>query len=201
MSGNQTLLDTNTFASLFGVSIGLEANGVKGISVEPVNQNKNDARKRSFNNTSRDVTFLLKAMIDSPSSLNETSIKVRQVLDDDDALLNRYFAMLFIVVVDFDVYIEDVPISNTATSAFSTTSPLSSTSLIEPSPEPNISTKSVMDKYFLYIVIGVPCIVLVGAAAGIVFVLFWRNRNVARRRAHWDMHKMYSGISLVDYEV
>jgi hypothetical protein len=61
--------------------------------------------------------------------------------------------------------------------------------------------KAFIDEYFLYLVIGVPCVVILGVVGGVAFVLFWRNRSATRRKRHWDMQKMYSGVSMVDYDI
>jgi hypothetical protein len=45
----------------------------------------------------------------------------------------------------------------------------------------------------------VPAVVILGAAGSFLFIKYRRNRRAAHRARHWDMHNMYSGISMVDY--
>jgi len=193
-------LDLNTVKSLMAARLDVSPAQITDIEVVSVSPNKNDARRKnlrytsSVNQTIPEINFKLKASISSPVSSNETSITLRQFFKDNSSAINQYFSYLKLAVVSVDVYVDtkEVTTSGDSWGTFSTSSSTAQSN-------PNTPTKSGVDKYFLYVVIGVPSLVLVGAVAGIIFVIFWRNRNAARRKTHWDMQNMYSGISMVDY--
>lgn len=136
--------------------------------------------------------FTLKVVISFSSvPSNQSTDNIKSVFSPNStSLVNNYFSSLDIDVVNVSVAVETVE----STTIGALTGLLDSAENII-----HNKTKSLIEKYLLYIVVGVPCVLLVAGVIAAIVIVLRRRANVMRRKRIWEMHNMYSSISLVDY--
>jgi len=104
-------------------------------------------------------------------------------LNSSSSVVSKYFASINATIVSVNCSVVKQPDTITSTTTY--------TSVTEPT-ESNINVA-------LPVGIVVPSVVILGAGAMFLFIKYRRNRSAALRARHWDMHNMYSGLSMVDY--
>jgi hypothetical protein len=172
MVGNMDNLDLETFANLMAATLDIPRQQISGLQVIA------QIMARSVDSN---VSFVLNAVITYPNvpAANQ-SVAVLAALNDSSSLVVNYFSAidLGIVSVDYTVEYTDNSLSTIGIGNIPT-HPLS---------------KTFLKKYFWYIVVGVPCVALVGVGC-YALALYRHKRSAALRDMQEEMHW---GISMVE---
>lgn len=122
----------------------------------------------------------------------EETVELQTALNTTENPVAKFFSELNTTIVVVNVtYVKPEPPAPTL-SGISSTGSLSLGFNVG-SPKANINNIAVP------VGIVVPAVVILGAAGSFLFIKYRRNRRAAHRAEHWDMHNMYSGLSMVNY--
>jgi len=144
---------------------------------------------RDSNSSSTTPSFICTAVISYPNPSSNTSEleSALSAVNSSSSWLVIYFSKLHATIVSVNYTITNSQELVTTTAATITTTSIGS---LPPKSDLSIAVP---------VGIVVPSVIILGAAGGFAFVKYRRNRNAAHRARHWDMHNMYSGLSMVDY--
>lgn len=189
VNGNYSSIIPNRFAAAVALSLNVDQSQVTSVTIELADARDADSRTRSLRTRSSfpagvGGNVVCTAVI-SYSTLPPEVAVVQNAFNSTSSVVATYFAKLnaTIVTVNITITSTERPILTTTTT----------TSL--GGSKPNVNTIAVP------VGLAVPGVVIIGAAGGFAFVKYRRNRRAAHRARHWDMHNMYSGlsISMVEY--
>jgi len=128
-------------------------------------------------------------VISYPTPPTNQSSDVLDAFTNSSSPVTNYFSMLDLNVTSINVTQESV--------IGTTIGPLGT--LIN-TAENIVKHETLLEKYLLLIVIAIPAVVvIVSVVIGVVAWFMRRRENIRLRKRNWDMQKMYSSISFVDY--
>jgi len=185
VNGNQSSVQASLFAATVAIWFNVDPSQVSGVAIVPADQKDAPTYTRSVKRASNtsDGNFVCKAVIsyDTSSPVNNVDIVANSGYDNN-SVVAAFFRQFNATVVSINYTIINATFPSTTALPATTAPPI----------KPNLS---------LAVPIGVvvPSVVLIGAGGTFAFVKYRRNRNAAHRARHWDMHNMYSGLSMVDY--
>jgi len=184
MTGNHSNIDLETFAYVMAAELGVSRSQISGLAIVPANTTAGNSG-RSI--TSDDPTFVLLVTVSYSSPPDNQNTSISNALINSSSLVVNYLSRqdLNVVSVNCTVILVDTTTTSTSSGMF--------LNVTDPIP------KTFLEKYVVYVAVGVPSVVVAGAGVVGGVTLFRRKANVMRRKRNWDMHNMYSSISLVDY--